>query len=64
MLVANLTCLQVAIPSKSVVDHYALSKRAYIGPTSMDAEVALVMSNIAKVKKGSIVFDPYVGEWL
>jgi hypothetical protein len=40
---------------------YSLRRRMYIGPTSMDAELALVMCNVAKVKRGDIVLDPYVG---
>jgi len=46
---------------RSRVDTYALKKRAYIGPTSMDAEVAFIMANIGKVKPGQLVLDPYAG---
>lgn len=55
---------QVALPCKGRVTHFALSNRKYIGPTSMDTEVSFVMCNIAKVKRGSVVFDPYAGESL
>jgi tRNA G10 N-methylase Trm11 len=31
------------------VKTYALPRRAYIGPTSMDPEVAFLMTNLAQV---------------
>lgn len=40
---------EVQISDRSRVDTYALRKRAYIGPTSMDCEVAFIMVNLAKV---------------
>ena len=38
-----------------------VSKRRYIANTSMNAEMACIMSNLGGVKPGSLVFDPYVG---
>lgn len=40
---------------------YSLKKRVYLGPTSMDAELAFVMSNCARVGKASLVMDPFAG---
>jgi tRNA (guanine10-N2)-methyltransferase len=38
-----------------------LKRRMYLGPTSLDNEVALLMASFAHVKKGSVVLDPFVG---
>lgn len=38
-----------------------LKKRKFIGNTSMDAQLSLIMANIAQVRPGDIVFDPFVG---
>lgn len=40
---------------------YSLKRRKYIGPTSMDAELAFVMANMAGVKEGHLVLDPFCG---
>ncbi|CRG95138.1 tRNA guanosine-2'-O-methyltransferase, putative [Plasmodium gallinaceum] len=40
---------------------YALNKRPILGPTTTDNELAFIMCNLAKVKKGHIVLDPFVG---
>lgn len=40
---------------------YSLKRRRYIGPTSMDAELAFVMANMAGVQKDSLVLDPFCG---
>ena len=37
------------------LEQYSLKKRLYLGPTSMDSELSLIMTNLAKVKKGSFV---------
>ncbi|WIA11111.1 hypothetical protein OEZ85_011255 [Tetradesmus obliquus] len=52
---------QVALADRSWVKGYALPRRAYIGPTSMDPEVAFLMTNLAQVRRSSLVLDPYVG---
>uniref|UniRef100_A0A8C9LKV3 tRNA (guanine(10)-N(2))-methyltransferase TRMT11 n=1 Tax=Piliocolobus tephrosceles TaxID=591936 RepID=A0A8C9LKV3_9PRIM len=41
--------------------HYALNRRPILGPTTTDNELAFIMCNIAKIKKGNIVLDPFVG---
>ena len=43
------------------IEQYSLKKRHYLGPTSMDAELSLIMTNLAQIRKGSMVFDPFVG---
>jgi tRNA (guanine10-N2)-methyltransferase len=40
---------------------YDLKKRLYLGPTSLDPALALIMSNMAGVQRGNVVFDPFVG---
>ena len=44
-----------------ILDTYDLKKRRYLGPTSMDAELAFLMSNMCHVHKSSLVIDPFVG---
>ncbi|KAL7489850.1 hypothetical protein ACHAW6_015566 [Cyclotella cf. meneghiniana] len=43
------------------LEKYSLKKRLYLGPTSMDSELSLIMTNLAIVKEGSFAFDPFVG---
>lgn len=43
------------------MDAYNLKKRDYIGTTSMDAELSLVMANMAHARSGSLVMDPFLG---
>lgn len=47
--------------SNRILDKYDLKKRAYIGTTSFDDELALVSCNIAQVGDGKIVYDPFTG---
>lgn len=43
------------------LDQYSLKRRAYLGPTSMDAELSFVMASLGRVRQGSWVLDPFVG---
>ena len=43
------------------LEQYSLKKRSYLGPTSMDAELSLVMTNLGLVQKGFMCFEPFVG---
>jgi tRNA (guanine10-N2)-methyltransferase len=43
------------------VDRFALKRRPYLGPTSMDAELSFVMTSLGQVHTGTIVYDPFVG---
>ncbi|KAL7996690.1 putative DNA methylase, N-6 adenine-specific, tRNA guanosine-2'-O-methyltransferase, TRM11 [Plasmopara halstedii] len=47
--------------ARDLVDLQTLKRRAYIGPTSMESEMALLMSNMALVQPGDVVIDPFVG---
>lgn len=51
----------VASGSRDLVNLYNLKKRKYLGTTSMDAELSLVMANQALAAPGKICYDPFVG---
>ncbi|EFJ46403.1 hypothetical protein VOLCADRAFT_62647 [Volvox carteri f. nagariensis] len=51
----------VGSSDRGVIDTYSLRRRRYLGPTSMDTEMALVMCNQGGVRRGSLVLDPYAG---
>lgn len=51
----------VAPGSRDLVNTYNLKKRNYLGTTSMDAELSLVMANQALAASGKLVYDPFVG---
>ena len=38
-----------------------MKKRPYLGPTSTDHELAVLMANQGQVKEGDFVYDPFVG---
>lgn len=40
---------------------YNLKLRPYLGPTSTDHELALLMANQGQVSPGDFVYDPFVG---
>ncbi|KAI9144597.1 S-adenosyl-L-methionine-dependent methyltransferase [Paraphysoderma sedebokerense] len=46
---------------RQAVDRYNLKKRKYLGTTSMDAELSLVMANQALAAPGKLMYDPFVG---
>jgi len=46
---------------RKLLQTYQLSKRKYLGPTAMDAEIAFLMANQALVQPGKLVYDPFVG---
>ena len=46
---------------RKLLTHYSLERRYYIGNTSMDPEISFLMGNLAKVKRGDFVIDPFVG---
>jgi tRNA G10 N-methylase Trm11 len=55
-------CRQVAICDRTAIVHrFNLSERPYIGPTSMDPEMAAVMANCARAKGGQMALDPFCG---
>lgn len=48
----------IATGQRNVIERYNLKKRQYLGITSMDAELSLIMANQAQVRPGSLVYDP------
>lgn len=51
----------IGVGRRDLIDTFNLKKRGYLGTTSMDAELSLVMSNFAHITNGSLVYDPFVG---
>ncbi|KAI5630926.1 putative RNA methylase family UPF0020 domain-containing protein [Phthorimaea operculella] len=51
----------IADGQRDLIQHYSLKKRQFIGNTSMDAQLAIIMANQAKVQPGDLVYDPFVG---
>ena len=51
----------VAEGRRDLVGKYDLKKRNYIGTTSLDAELSLLMANLARVRRNDLVYDPYCG---
>lgn len=45
----------------ALMGRFNLKRRPYLGTTSMDAELSLVMANVAAIRTGSLVYDPFVG---
>eukprot|EP01103_Thecamoeba_quadrilineata_P014513 TRINITY_DN4344_c0_g1_i1.p1 TRINITY_DN4344_c0_g1~~TRINITY_DN4344_c0_g1_i1.p1 ORF type:complete len:384 (-),score=63.36 TRINITY_DN4344_c0_g1_i1:8-1159(-) len=52
---------EIAKGQKKLVDRYTLKKRKYLGTTSMDAQLSLVLANQAHAQSGSFIYDPFVG---
>jgi tRNA (guanine10-N2)-methyltransferase len=50
-----------SVKGRGGVNQYNLKRRAYLGPTSMDAELSFVMANLGQVEPGCHVMDPFVG---
>ena len=46
---------------RHLANKYSIKKRHFIGNTSMDPTLALIMANMAKVTHNTVVFDPFVG---
>ncbi|KAI8811500.1 S-adenosyl-L-methionine-dependent methyltransferase [Cladochytrium replicatum] len=53
--------VHVAEGNRTIVGDYDVKKRKYLGTTTMDAELSLIMANQALARPGSFVFDPFVG---
>ncbi|KAI7855545.1 S-adenosyl-L-methionine-dependent methyltransferase [Circinella umbellata] len=53
--------VMVAKGSRDTVQKYNLKKRKYLGTTSMDAELSLIMGNQAQAAPGKLIYDPFVG---
>ncbi|CAL6088337.1 Putative_RNA methylase [Hexamita inflata] len=55
----NLNSTQTPIRKK--LQQLDLPKRCYLGTTSMDNELATIMLNLAQIKPGDFVMDPFCG---
>lgn len=53
--------IQMSARSDGIVDVYNIAKRPYFGTTTFESELSLVTCNLAQVKPGSLVYDPFVG---
>ena len=51
----------IAQGDKASIHAYDLKQRKYIGPTSMNAEMSMLMANMVRARPGGVVFDPFVG---
>ncbi|CAK9800267.1 tRNA (guanine(10)-N2)-methyltransferase homolog [Anthophora plagiata] len=46
---------------RDLIQKLSLKTRKFIGNTSMDPQLSLIMANQAQIQKGDIVLDPFVG---
>lgn len=46
---------------KETLKVHDLKKRLYLGPTSLDDSLALILANISGVQSGMLAYDPFVG---
>uniref|UniRef100_A0A8D8Q1J1 tRNA (guanine(10)-N(2))-methyltransferase TRMT11 n=1 Tax=Cacopsylla melanoneura TaxID=428564 RepID=A0A8D8Q1J1_9HEMI len=46
---------------RDIITQLSLKSRKFIGNTSMDAQLSLIMANQGRVMPGDLVFDPFVG---
>lgn len=53
--------LWIADGNRDMINEISLKKRKFIGNTSMDAQLSLLMANQALVRKGDLVLDPFAG---
>ena len=44
-----------------MIQQISLKSRKFLGNTSMDPQLSILMANQAQVKKGDIIYDPFVG---
>ncbi|GLG92298.1 tRNA (Guanine(10)-N2)-methyltransferase-like protein [Gryllus bimaculatus] len=51
----------VADGQRDLISKLSLKTRKFIGNTSMDPQLSLLMANQAKVKEGDLILDPFVG---
>ncbi|KAK2957726.1 putative tRNA guanosine-2'-O-methyltransferase [Blattamonas nauphoetae] len=56
-----LICREVAVGPRKLLKQFDLSKRRYIGTTSMKAHLSFICANLGLVRPGSLVLDPYCG---
>ncbi|KAL2744071.1 tRNA (guanine(10)-N2)-methyltransferase [Vespula maculifrons] len=51
----------IAHGQRDLIQKFSLKRRKFIGNTSMDPQLSLIMANQALIKTGDIVLDPFVG---
>lgn len=51
----------MAESGRALIHELSLKKRKFIGNTSMDPQLSLLMANLGKVSDGDLVLDPFVG---
>ncbi|WFD33340.1 tRNA (guanine(10)-N(2))-methyltransferase [Malassezia cuniculi] len=49
------------VPARDLIDVLSLKKRSYIGNTSMESEMSIIMANMAHAGPSSFVYDPFAG---
>lgn len=49
------------MPARDLIDELSLKKRQYIGNTSMESEMSVVMANMALAGPSKFVYDPFAG---
>lgn len=50
---------KVCDTQRHLMDVFDLKKRSYIGTTSMESEVSLLMANQALASEGRVCYDPF-----
>ncbi|PKI85802.1 tRNA (guanine(10)-N(2))-methyltransferase [Malassezia vespertilionis] len=50
-----------ALPARDLIDQLSLKKRKYIGNTSMESEMSVIMANMAQVGPAKLIYDPFAG---
>ncbi|XP_076245629.1 tRNA (guanine(10)-N(2))-methyltransferase TRMT11 isoform X2 [Calliopsis andreniformis] len=53
--------IELTSGQRDLIQKYSLKTRKFIGNTSMDPQLSLIMANQAQIQKGDIVLDPFVG---
>ena len=50
-----------AMPARDLIDALDLKKRTYIGNTSMESEMSVIMATMALAGPGQFIYDPFAG---
>lgn len=53
--------LLAKVTMRDIINKMDLKKRLYLGPTSLDHSLALILSNLARIRRYDLVLDPFVG---
>ncbi len=57
----NHICAQISGGGNTAPTQYNLRARVYIGNTTMDPQLAMIMANVAGVRRDALVLDPFAG---